>query len=71
MQKNFRAPLKALNLQQYPTQPYDACPFCLSKIGEAPIEAAIKGSNEQLTRRRKTIKQTSKNQPAASSTWVT
>jgi hypothetical protein len=32
--KVFTVPLKTLNLQQYPTEPYYACPFCLTKITE-------------------------------------
>jgi hypothetical protein len=30
--KIFLAPLKAINLQGNPTEPYFACPFCLTKI---------------------------------------
>jgi hypothetical protein len=30
--KIFTAPLKTLNLQETPSEPYFACPFCLSKI---------------------------------------
>jgi hypothetical protein len=30
--KSFAVPLKALNLQQTPAEPYFACPFCLTKI---------------------------------------
>ena len=28
----FTMPLKALNLQQNPEEPYDACPYCLTEI---------------------------------------
>jgi hypothetical protein len=28
----FAIPLKALNLQQDPKEPYDACPYCLTEI---------------------------------------
>ncbi len=34
--KTFNNPLKALNLQQPDTEPYGACPFCLTKIEEPP-----------------------------------
>jgi hypothetical protein len=30
--KNFTAPLKTLNLQENLSEPYSACPFCLTKI---------------------------------------
>lgn len=30
--KVFTTPLKTLNLQENPSEPYNACPFCLSKI---------------------------------------
>jgi hypothetical protein len=30
--KNFTTPLKTLNLQQNPTEPYFTCPYCLTKI---------------------------------------
>lgn len=32
--KNFETPLKTLNLQSSPTEIYNACPYCLSKIKE-------------------------------------
>jgi hypothetical protein len=32
--KNFEAPLKTLNLQTAPTEIYNACPYCLTKIKE-------------------------------------
>jgi hypothetical protein len=32
--KNFEAPLKTLNLQAAPTEIYNACPYCLTKIKE-------------------------------------
>ncbi len=35
--KTFTNPLKTLNLQQDPTQPYNACPYCLTKLNEEPI----------------------------------
>jgi DNA-directed RNA polymerase subunit RPC12/RpoP len=30
--KDFSKPLRALNLRQDPEEPYDACPYCLTKI---------------------------------------
>jgi hypothetical protein len=33
----FTAPLKTLNLQENPTEPYYACPFCLTRIEEVPL----------------------------------
>ena len=35
--RTFRAPLKTLNLQENPTEPYYACPFCLTKIEEVTV----------------------------------
>ena len=37
--KNFTEPLKTLNLQQNSTEPYSACPYCLTRI---IIEPALK-----------------------------
>jgi hypothetical protein len=34
--KVFANPLKTLNLQQDPAEPYYACPFCLTKVAEIP-----------------------------------
>jgi len=37
--KSFSAPLKTLNLQQSQTEPYFACPHCLTQIKiEQPVE---------------------------------
>jgi hypothetical protein len=33
----FTTPLKTLNLQENPADPYYACPFCLTKIDEVPL----------------------------------
>lgn len=44
--KTFTTPLKTLNLQDSPAEPYYACPFCLTKI-EAP-ELKIEQSNSQV-----------------------
>jgi hypothetical protein len=32
--RTFAAPLKTLNLQENPSEPYFACPICLTKIDE-------------------------------------
>ncbi len=36
--KVFSAPLKTINLQQDSTDPYDACPYCLTRMTEDPIK---------------------------------
>jgi hypothetical protein len=36
--KTFTTPLKTLNLQQNPTEPYFACPYCLTKIKDVEQE---------------------------------
>jgi hypothetical protein len=36
--KNFETPLKTLNLQEEPTEPYYACPYCLTKINGKPVQ---------------------------------
>lgn len=36
--KVFNTPIKTLNLQENPSEPYLACPFCLTKV-EAPGDA--------------------------------
>jgi hypothetical protein len=35
--RTFTAPLKTLNLQETPTEPYYACPFCLIKIDDPTL----------------------------------
>ncbi|MCL5878148.1 MAG: hypothetical protein M1540_10100 [Candidatus Bathyarchaeota archaeon] len=35
----FTTPLKTLNLQENPTEPYFACPFCLTKLEDLPIKS--------------------------------
>jgi DNA-directed RNA polymerase subunit RPC12/RpoP len=40
--KIFTVPLKTLNLQQDSTEPYYACPYCLTKITEKPYKASNK-----------------------------
>jgi len=44
--KIFTTPLKTLNLQETPSEPYYACPFCLSKI--EPSELKIQEKPSQL-----------------------
>jgi hypothetical protein len=47
----FTAPLKTLNLLENPAEPYYACPFCLTKIEEAPLPITNKPP-EKLTEKR-------------------
>lgn len=35
--RTFTTPLKTLNLQESPTEPYYACPFCLTRIEQATL----------------------------------
>ncbi len=55
--KTFTKPLKALNLQQDSTEPYNACPYCLTKLKEERIiidskaeEAPENGENKAAPR---------------------
>ncbi|MCW3995691.1 MAG: hypothetical protein NWE98_06025 [Candidatus Bathyarchaeota archaeon] len=43
--KTFDTPLKTVNLRLTPSRPYNACPFCLTKI--ADIETAKKSKPKQ------------------------
>lgn len=36
--RTFSKPLKTLNLQDDSTEPYDACPYCLTKIQEMAVK---------------------------------
>ena len=45
--KVFTAPLKTLNFRQEPSEPYDACPYCLTKIIEAKKELPNKPERAQ------------------------
>jgi hypothetical protein len=45
--KTFTAPLKTLNLQENPSEPYFACPFCLSKIESPEMKIQEKPSQPQ------------------------
>jgi hypothetical protein len=36
-QQTFTVPLKTLNVQANPTEPYYACPFCLTKLEEPTL----------------------------------
>lgn len=38
-------PLRTLNLQENPTEPYYACPFCLTKIEEAKFNQELPEEN--------------------------
>jgi hypothetical protein len=42
--KTVTAPLKTLNLQENPSEPYFACPFCLSKIEMPELQSQEKPS---------------------------
>ena len=44
--KTFTAPLKTLNLQDNPGEPYYACPVCLTKI-EPPEQAKLENVTQQ------------------------
>jgi hypothetical protein len=48
--KTFTAPLKTLNLQQTPTEPYYACPYCLTKITitEKPAEIQLEKAQPKV-----------------------
>jgi hypothetical protein len=56
----FGAPLKTLNLQEKPTEPYYACPFCLTKIEEAPLPIAQQLPERIVEKHELHTKQTSK-----------
>lgn len=45
-QQTFTVPLKTLNLQTNPTEPYYACPFCLTKIEEPTLKIEKPRVNE-------------------------
>ena len=36
--RTFNKPLKTLNLQENATEPYDACPYCLTKVNVSVIK---------------------------------
>lgn len=38
--KVFATPLKTINLRDFPPEPYNACPFCLTKIDSPEIETS-------------------------------
>jgi hypothetical protein len=46
--KVFSSPLKTLNIQRNPTEPYAACPYCLTKITEIELEPDSKIENQEL-----------------------
>jgi hypothetical protein len=46
--KVFSTPLKTLNLQQDATEPYNACPYCLTKINEPPLKTEDKLEIDQV-----------------------
>ncbi len=49
--KNFEVPLKTLNLQAAPTEIYNACPYCLTKINgsEKPVEIDLENPQPKET----------------------
>ena len=50
--KTFTTPLKTLNLQKNPTDPYYACPFCLTKLEiEQPKKEEEKVSFEPISKK--------------------
>ena len=44
--KTFASPLKTLNLQDTPSEPYFACPVCLTRI-ESPEQGKVEKANQQ------------------------
>ncbi|MCW3983710.1 MAG: hypothetical protein NWE96_06910 [Candidatus Bathyarchaeota archaeon] len=48
----FTTPLKTLNLQENPSEPYFACPFCLTKVEELAVvknrEPPAKNEDEEV-----------------------
>ena len=56
--KVFTTPLKTLNLQQQDsTEPYNACPYCLTKISEKPIKIEGKPEKVQLEKKQDKTKE--------------
>jgi hypothetical protein len=65
-QQTFTVPLKTLNVQSNPTEPYYACPFCLTKLQEptlkipkpaaVPSEAAPKKAHSSVDEKPTTCK---------------
>jgi hypothetical protein len=49
--RSFRAPIKTLNLQETPSEPYYACPFCLTKIETPELQ-----NQERLSKETQPIK---------------
>jgi hypothetical protein len=51
--KSFTTPLKTLNLKENPTDPYYACPFCLTKLEiELPKKEEEKVSSETVSKKK-------------------
>jgi len=46
--KTFKTPLKTINLQENPAEPYLACPTCLTKIDQVQEEQPSEAKNEQV-----------------------
>lgn len=45
--RSFDKPLKAVDLRANPTEPFEACPFCLSRI-EVTAETVSSSSGERV-----------------------
>ena len=56
--KTFNSPLKTLNLQQNPQEPYSSCPYCLTKIKmiETPLKTEEKVKESLLEVKPKSTK---------------
>ena len=46
--KGFTNPLKTVNVRQDPTELYNACPYCLTKIDQAYLDAESKLKKDKL-----------------------
>jgi hypothetical protein len=46
--KTFKTPLKTINLQENPAEPYLACPTCLTKIAQVDVERAAEVKSEEF-----------------------
>jgi hypothetical protein len=47
--KTFTTPLKTLNLQQKPTEPYFSCPYCLTQIENEQTQEKEEKLEETVT----------------------
>ena len=58
----FETPLNTLNLQD-PSGPYQACPYCLTKIAEPKVESGKPEGPEGRSSKEKTSKSKEKEKP--------